>query len=100
MLIKFFSKVEGCFTLHLAKFRDNLPSSSRDKKIEMIVIWRFRSNTPQYYGKITRRDRGKGGKYGYVFLQLSWMKFFMDSNTNKNFCFLYGPLLVTHKTRH
>ena len=35
-------------------------------KIVMIVIWRFRINTPKGYGKITRCDTRK---YGY--LQLS-----------------------------
>ena len=45
----------------------------------MIVIWRFRINTLEYYGKIICRDTEK---YGYVFLQLSYLEFFSDSNTN------------------
>ena len=35
----------------------------------MIVIWRFRINTFEYHGKITRCDTGKGEEYGYLFLQ-------------------------------
>ena len=33
----------------------------------MIVIWRFRINTPEYYGKITCCNTGKGGEYECVF---------------------------------
>ena len=39
-------------------------------KIIKIDMWRFRINTPEY-SKITRCDTGKGGEYGYVFLQFS-----------------------------
>ena len=37
----------------------------------MIVIWRFRINTPEYNGNITRCDTGKGEEYEYEFLELS-----------------------------
>ena len=39
-------------------------------KIIMMVLWRFRINTPEYYEKITRCDTRKGREYEYVFFTI------------------------------
>ena len=58
----------------------------------MIVIWRFRINTPEYYGKITCIccDAGKSGEYRYVFLELSYIEFFLRMPKQMNKMIFYS----------
>ena len=68
--IKLFCKGEGCFILHLVKFRGNRLPSAGDKNCNDCHM-ACRMNTPEYYGKIISCDTGKGREYGHLFLQLS-----------------------------